>query len=131
MLGRLGSFVVMALIGLGLPSCEEYGDRIYTAHPYRPLQRCIEPSVAIGVVETGELASNCPASCSTLDGAIYVSKVCPPYPSRAVALSTESPDCAAAILLLDAKAYCDPAPPSPADAGDGDGGPDDAGAPTR
>jgi hypothetical protein len=108
---RLPQLVALYLCGIGAPGCEEYGPRIYTAHPYQAAARCIEASVAIGVVRTGELASSCAPQCLLLDSAVYVSVVCAPYPPRALVLDPRtSSDCAAALDVLESEAYCAAAP---------------------
>lgn len=90
--------------------CSEYGARIYSAHPYRAGGACLEPSLAIGVVQAGQLAATCAGRCLLLDETLYVSSVCPPVPVRASPVSPdESPACAEALALLEAKSWCEPA----------------------
>jgi hypothetical protein len=112
--------------------CEEYGPRIYTAHPYRAGDTCLERSVPLGVVKAAELAATCEPVCLLLDEAMYVSRVCPPLPGRAIELAAEpGSDCASAASLARARAFCASAPPAPDAGAPGgsalDGGPDDAG----
>jgi hypothetical protein len=92
---------VLAAVG-----CEEYGQRIYTAHPYRAAAACLEPSVSIGIVKAADLPVTCEPVCLLLDGALYVSSVCPPQPERAQVLAPDAPDCAAAATLLRTEAFC-------------------------
>jgi hypothetical protein len=91
---------------LAAPSCEEYGPRIYTAHPYRAAAACLEPSVSIGIVKAADLPVTCDPVCLLLDGALYVSSVCPPQPGRALVLAPDAPDCAAAATLLRTETFC-------------------------
>lgn len=98
-----------ALLALAVASgCSEYGARIYSAHPYRAGRGCLEPSLAIGVVQSGQLASTCAGQCLLLDETLYVSNVCPPIPARAVLVAPEkSAACAEALGLLDAEDWCE------------------------
>lgn len=98
-----------ALLALAVASgCSEYGARIYSAHPYRAGRGCLEPSVAIGVVQAGQLASSCAGQCLLLDETLYVSSVCPPIPGRAEPVDPEkSAACAEALGLLDAQNWCE------------------------
>jgi len=90
--------------------CSEYGPRIYSAHPYRAGRGCLEASVAIGVVQAGQLASTCAGQCLLLDETLYVSNVCPPTPIRARPVAPdESSPCADALALLDSESWCEAA----------------------
>jgi hypothetical protein len=119
------------LLMLGAAACEEYGPRVYTAQPYQVGDTCLQPSVPIGVVKAAELRANCEPVCLLLDGALYVSRVCPPLPERALETAADAgTDCANAVSLLRSQALC--ASPSPAfeagfpDASALDGGAGDA-----
>jgi hypothetical protein len=115
------------LVASALQACGEYGARIYSAHPYRAGRPCLEPSLAIGVVQAGELAATCPGRCLLLDETLYVSSVCPPAPVRARSVEADaSPACADALALLDSQSWCEPAE-SPDESGDA-GAPSDAAA---
>jgi hypothetical protein len=98
-----------ALIAVAAASgCDEYGARIYSAHPYRAGRNCLQRSIAIGVVQAGQLAATCPGQCLLLDETLYVSSVCPPVPVRARPVTAEeSPACAAALALLASEAWCE------------------------
>lgn len=114
---------------LGTPSCEEYGPRIYTAHPYQEGAACLAPSVPIGVVTAAELPASCEPVCLLLDQALYVSRVCRPLPARAVeAAPGTGPACALATALLTSGALC-AAPPLGSDAGFSGASPLDAALP--
>lgn len=106
-----GGLLVAAL------GCSEYGARIYSAHPYRPGRGCLEASLAIGVVQAGQLASTCAGHCLLLDETLYVSSLCPPAPVRARPITPEtSPACAEALALLDSQSWCEPGAGAGADA---------------
>jgi hypothetical protein len=122
------------------PSCDEYGQRIYTARPYRAGAPCLDPSVPIGAVKAGELPATCGPRCLWVDTTLYVSTVCPPLPARARETmpdatpgSTRDPSsgpgiapagqCALALALYEAQVFC---PLAPLDAGMLDGGLGDA-----
>lgn len=112
----------LAALALCGAACEEYGPRVYTARLYRVGARCLEPYTPIGVVQAGELDVDC-EQCLLLDGALYVSRVCPPLPARADAVTPDdAPACALALAAFTAELTC-----GASDAGlDGglDGGPD-------
>jgi hypothetical protein len=89
--------------------CSEYGDRIYSAHPYRAGRGCLEHSLAIGVVQAGQLPANCPGQCLLLEETLYVSNVCSPTPLRAEPVDpAKSSACAEALGLLDSRSWCEP-----------------------
>lgn len=94
-------------------ACSESGPRIYTAQPYRAEPGCLESYVALGLVQSGDLGARCAPVCLRLDGALYVSPVCSPYPPRATLEASSSDDCAAALQAFSIGADCGP---SPADA---------------
>ena len=102
---RRGVLLSVPLV-LGVAGCEEYGDRIYTAHPYRAEAACLEPSVPIGIVKAANLPVTCEPVCLLLDGTLYVSGVCPPQPERARVFAPEAPECASAATLLRSETFC-------------------------
>jgi hypothetical protein len=107
-MARRGIFATcFACTVLAWVACSDFRDCIYTARPYDADGACLDPSVAIGVVEATELASTCAPVCLSLDGVLYVSVVCPPYPSRAKVLSADdSPDCKVALGLMQTGIVC-------------------------
>lgn len=95
---------LLVLLALG---CEEYGPRVYTARPVVAALGCLPGSVPLGVVQAGDLAADCEIRCLLLDAALYVSRVCPPLPARAIELRPDqSPACARAVSLFTARAFC-------------------------
>jgi hypothetical protein len=121
--------LVVIGVGFGLAACSEFGPRVYTAHPYRAGQGCLAPSIPIGIVRAEELASSCASVCLFLDETLYVSDVCAPYPARALPAPEGSADCARALALRAAEAWCEAPPPQLSDAGALDGAPADSQAP--
>lgn len=95
----------LAVLALGSSSCEEYGPRVYTARLYRVESRCLEPYTPIGVVQAGELHVDC-AQCLSLDGELYVSRVCPPLPARADPLKPDASACALPFAAFAADTTC-------------------------
>jgi hypothetical protein len=96
----------LAALALCSSGCEEYGQRVYTARLYRVGARCLEPYTPIGVVQAGELDVDC-AQCLSLDGALYVSRVCPPLPARADPVTPSAePACALALAAFSADVTC-------------------------
>ena len=97
----------LAVLAVGSASCEEYGQRVYTARLYRVGARCLEPSTAIGVVQAGELKLHLEcAQCLSFEGELYVSAVCSPPPARVETLASIVPACARALAALDAGTTC-------------------------
>jgi hypothetical protein len=105
------ALLLSAPLVLAAGGCEEYGPRIYTAHPYRAEAACLEPSVPIGIVKAADLPVQCEPVCLLLDATLYVSSVCPPQPERALRLAPDAPDCAAAATLLRTETFCVSLPP--------------------
>jgi hypothetical protein len=121
--------LMLTAMGLTLAACSDFGQRIYTAHPYRAEQACVGVSIPIGAVQAEDLDSSCPPVCLFLDETLYVSEVCAPYPGRATVVTPEdSADCALAIDLLATEPRCEAAPAQPSDGGTRDSGPDDGSA---
>jgi hypothetical protein len=124
---RYRALVLPIPLVLGAAACEEYGARVYTAHPYRIGDTCLQPSVSIGVVKAAELPANCEPVCLLLDEALYVSRVCPPMPERAIVAAADTgTDCAMAMSLLRSEALC-ASPPSALEVGFADASAPDAG----
>jgi hypothetical protein len=77
-----------------LVGCDESGPRVYTARLYRTdlaSGACLDAYAPLGLVETDELGSTCPAVCLFDRDALYVSRVCAPYPSTATLVPAEDP----------------------------------------
>jgi hypothetical protein len=121
----LGYLRVAGLFALVVGACEDWGPRVYTAQFYQPDADCLGAYAPLGLVEADDLGASCEPTCLRLADDLYVSTVCPPYPSEA---SVEDPatssDCSVALGLLDAETFCDAAPVDDAaavDAGAADG----------
>ena len=104
-------FVVSSLFWLTtlgpLAACDESGPRVYTAKAYDREKRCLSADAPIGLVESDDLKATCEPVCIELQGELYVSTVCPPYPADSALLAAEaSPDCAAALTALAAETEC-------------------------
>jgi hypothetical protein len=108
---RLG----LLLASLAGASCDATGPRVYTARQYQPELACLDEYAPLALVESGELPSTCAPVCLRVDGALYVSSVCAPYPARAAReLADDSPECGDALAAAEAEAFCADVP---ADAG--------------
>ena len=90
-----------------LGACSESGPRIYTAQLYRRAG-CLEPYAPLGLVQSSELDARCEPACLLLDGELYVSSVCSPYPTRASVAPAGSAGCAAALAAFARGAVCEP-----------------------
>jgi hypothetical protein len=90
-----------------LGACSDFGPRVYTARLYRRAG-CLEPYAALGLVQSGALGALCPPVCLRLDGELYVSSVCPPYPARSSVAPAADADCAEALAASARGASCEP-----------------------
>jgi hypothetical protein len=90
-----------------LVACSESGPRVYTAQRY-DTAGCLEPYSAVGLVQSRELDSSCAPSCVRLDGELYVSSVCAPYPARSSLEPATTLECSAALAALARGATCEP-----------------------
>jgi hypothetical protein len=103
-----GHLRVGLCVALVAGACESSGPRVYTARAYRADATCLEAYTAIGRVEANDLGASCTPVCLLLGDGVYVSTVCPPYPSIAALTDpATSPDCGAALELLDAEVFCE------------------------
>jgi hypothetical protein len=100
-------------------ACDASGPLVYTAQPYSPEGGCVGDYVPVGVVQGTSLSGACPPACLTINGQLYVSTACPPFPSEAVAAS-DSPDCPAALGAVASGLSCDQT--TAAEGGSDDGG---------
>jgi hypothetical protein len=81
---------------------------VYTAQRYRPDAACLEPYIALGLVQADTLASTCEPICLRVAEDLYVSPVCAPYPIEASLEAPEqSADCAAAQAAQVGGVTCD------------------------
>ena len=89
-------------------ACGESGPRVYTAQAFQADPGCLDGYSPIGIVEAEALSANCDPVCLELEGQLYVSVVCAPYPSQAEVLAPgDSPDCEAALQALEDERACD------------------------
>jgi hypothetical protein len=91
-------------------ACGEAKPCVYSAQLYRADPGCLEPYAPLGLVEAEELASTCTPTCLQVDGALYLSSVCAPYPLEARLVSVSDPACAAARAAMAAESTCAPPP---------------------
>ncbi len=77
------AFVAAAIV---VVSCSNPASHIYAGRRYEPVRDCIDTTASIDVVSSADPGSTCDAVClaapptSTGERALYVSKMCPPYP---------------------------------------------------
>ena len=89
-------------------ACDESGPRVYTAKAYDREAQCLSADAPIALVEAEDLSATCAPACLELRDELYVSTVCPPYPTDSVLLTTEeSADCAAALSALAEERDCE------------------------
>jgi hypothetical protein len=94
--------LAVALLG----ACSESGPRIYTARLYRRAG-CLEPYAALGLVRGRALGALCEPTCLRVDGELYVSSVCAPYPTRSSVEPPASTECAAALAAFAQDVTCE------------------------
>ena len=100
--------IVLAFGSWLLFACNESGPRVYTAQAFQADPGCLDAYAPLGLVEAEELPANCDPVCLELDGQLYVSVVCPPYPAEAELLAPEdSPDCATALQAVEDELDCE------------------------
>ena len=90
-----------------LGACAESGPRVYTARLYRRAG-CLEPYAALALVQGRELGALCEPTCLRVDGELYVSSVCAPYPARANVEPPASAECSAALTAFARMVSCEP-----------------------
>jgi hypothetical protein len=112
------AIALASLAVIGASSCEEFGPRVYTAQRYRPDLGCLETYAPLGLIEAKDLGALCAPVCLSRGDELFVSTVCPPYPTTTSPLEPQSESCAAAL----AAPSCD----EPDDDGSSDAGLADA-----
>lgn len=127
--------LVIALAGLAAlgalgaeNGCDPVDAYIFTARRYDADGGCTHYSTAIEQVSGPGADANCRARCLRVNGALFVSTICPPLPTSAVAVEPADPECAAALAVAtitcgeptdggEPEPEDDDAGPAPADAG--------------
>lgn len=98
---------VVPLALLLTAACNESGPRVFTAKAYDRDAMCLEADAPIGLVEAETLKATCDPVCLELNGELYASTICPPYPADSSELAADSSaDCAAALNALASKVQC-------------------------
>ncbi len=77
--------------------CDESGPRVYTAQRFSPEVACLEAYAPLGLVEAKDLGALCEPVCLSQDVELFVSSVCPPYPTEASLEAADAEGCAAAL----------------------------------
>lgn len=88
-------------------ACDASRPCVYTARLYHVEASCLDPYAPIGLVRADALDATCPGVCLEQDGQLYVSNVCPPFPSTAQVLDEPTPTCEQALALLPDEAACE------------------------
>jgi hypothetical protein len=89
----VGLLAASALAG----ACSPPGQSVFTAHPYDPEAQCLAEYEALALVETTELSGSCDPLCVELDGTLYVTTLCGPYPEAAIGFDASDETCAGAL----------------------------------
>jgi hypothetical protein len=94
---------------LVLFGCDASTPCIYTARLYHADANCLDAYEPIGLVDADELGAACPGVClREASGALYVSTLCPPYPSTfEVVEPAMGSDCVSAVQLEASGGSCD------------------------
>ena len=88
---------ITAWLGAITSGCDESGPRVYTAQRHAVEEGCLEAYAPIGLVEAEALSALCPPVCLSLGEDLYVSTLCPPYPTEASVEPDNSEGCSAAL----------------------------------
>ncbi len=80
--------IAALLVPATIAACSDNRSHVYTGRLFEPARNCLDPATSIDVVDGTDPGSSCVKKCiATLapsDGGprqIYVSSVCPPYPT--------------------------------------------------
>jgi hypothetical protein len=94
---RAGALALLLVFASAASSCDESGPRVFTAQHYRPDLGCLETYAPLGLVEAEDTGSLCEPACLSQDQELFVSTVCPPYPSAAAVEPADREGCAPAL----------------------------------
>jgi len=116
---------LLLLLGPPFAACIGEDRYVYSARHYEPGADCVEPYAPVETVPGEGAGSQCPASCLSTGGKLYVTAMCPPLPAIATAVTERSAECQVALAALEAGRTCGAAPPVEGGA-DADAGAEDA-----
>ena len=118
--GAAASVGGASLLGGSVASCLTARSYVYFAQRYDPTGDCLEAARPVEVVNGSGASGTCKATCITVDGDVLISTMCPPLPTIATELPSDSGDCVAALKAVKRGGTCD----EPGDGGDADADPD-------
>jgi len=78
-------------------ACEEADTYVFSARRYDPDAACLDSYKPIEVVPGSSVSSTCPLHCLQVGPDTYVTTVCPPLPSNAVAVELDAEACVIAL----------------------------------
>lgn|GEM_PF-1326601 len=116
---------IASVVALAPAACDDVRAHIYAARLYEPDRGCLDPPSSIDVVDGDDPGLGCALTCLAsvpVDAGdpamIYVSTMCPPYPTF-YDVSGASPDCVRALAAAKDSVLCsaDGGTRAPADAG--------------
>ncbi len=102
-----GRWALTVLLSIAVVGCDEFGPRVYTAQPFQPDLGCLDAYVPIGLVRAQEVGAECEPVCLRLGESLYVSTVCPPYPTEVNIEPPDAAECAAALTALADETSCE------------------------
>ncbi len=97
-LATLGSVAVpLVVAATWAVGCEDTPVYVYSAQHLDVAGNCLEAYAPLDRVEGSRTSSTCPPLCLRIEDELYISHVCPPFPTGAELLEPSDPDCAAAL----------------------------------
>jgi hypothetical protein len=110
----LPSLPRLALLALAaIAACEGAQVYVYSAQKYDPAADCVATYAPVETVSGSGTSSTCPPMCLSVGSDIFVSTMCPPFPSIATPVPPDAGPCIAALAAAESGGTCD----TPAEAG--------------
>ena len=107
-------FVAVVSVCVSLNACADGPQsHVYVAYLYEPASACLDPSTTIAILGTPNGSLTCEATCLVENAPpavgsekVYVSTMCPPYPSLFTDTTGTDPACVDALAAYTAGAVC-------------------------
>ena len=123
---RRALLVGLLVLGALVAACVGEEHYVYSARRYDAGAECLDPYAPVETVPGEGAGSQCPASCLTTGGEVYVTSMCPPLPGIASAVPAGTKECQAALAALKGGRTCGAASAEAGDEAGDDGGEGDA-----
>ena len=113
---------LLVLVAACVAACVGEEEYVYSARRYDARAECFDPYAPVETVPGEGAGSQCPASCLTTGGEVYVTSMCPPLPGIASAVPAGTKECQAALAALKGGRTCGAASAEAGDEAGDDGG---------